>query len=106
MSAYGKLCYFTLEWLRKHSASTCTPNFRTKAALDEGASMSKFEVHCHGGVVCPSCMHTACNGTYFVRKAAVHTTSKKQKYGIRKTPVVYLGIILCLHIHCLRSYRA
>ncbi len=40
---------FTLEWLWKHSCSTCTPNLPTKAVTDPKASESKFKAHYHGG---------------------------------------------------------
>ncbi len=74
----------TLEWLGKHSCSTCTPCVCTKAATDIGASESKFKAYYHGGVVFPSCMHTTGNSIYFMRAAAVYTTSKKQMFAIRK----------------------
>ncbi len=45
-------------------------------------SESKFKAHYHDRAVCASCMHTTCNSMYFVRAAAVHTTSKKQNYAI------------------------
>ncbi len=73
-------------YLRKHSCSACTPNFHTKAATDIRASESKIHKHCHGGVVCPNCMHTACNSMYFERAGAVHTKSKKQKHMIQNAP--------------------
>ncbi len=58
----------TLEWLWKHSCSTWTPKFCAKAATDLGASESKFKAHYHEGVVCPNCLHTACNSMYFIIK--------------------------------------
>ncbi len=45
--------------------------------------------------VCPSCMHTACNSMYFVRAAAVSTTSKKQKYAIWNALCVSDHLSLC-----------
>ena len=35
-------------------------------------------------VVCPNCMHTACNSAYFGRAAAVRTKRKKKKYADSK----------------------
>ncbi len=74
---------FTSEQLRKHFCSTCTPNFRTKALTNIGASESKFKMHYHDGEVCLNCMHTTCNSRYIVRAGAVCSTSKKPKYVIR-----------------------
>ncbi len=53
---------------------------------DIWARGSKFK--CYDKVVCPSCMHTACNSTYFVRTAAVHMKSKKKKYAIWNAAVI------------------
>ena len=36
------------------------------------AQGSKFKAQCYDEVVCPNCMHTECNSTYFVRAAAVY----------------------------------
>ncbi len=76
----------------KTFCSTCSPNFHTKAATDIRASESKFKAHYHGGVVCPSCMCTACNSMYFVRAAAICTTSKKQKNVIQKAPTTFARV--------------
>ncbi len=54
--------------------------------MDVGASESKFKAHYHDGVICPNCVHTACNSMYFVKAAAVHTTSKKHQFAIQHAP--------------------
>ncbi len=81
----------TSEQLKTHSCSTCIPKFCAEAAKDTGASESTLKAHSHDGVVCPICMHTACKSMYFVRAAAVHTTSKKgpsrPMYGGPKEPI-------------------
>ncbi len=95
MSANGNIWMnFTWEWLWHDSCPTCTPNFCIKAATDIGES--KFKGHYHGRVICPNCMHTACNSMCFVRTAAVHT-SKKQKYTIRNAPRVYQAAPPCFY---------
>ncbi len=55
-----------------------------------GALESKFKARYHGGVVCSSCMHTACSSMYFGRAAAVHTTSQKQMYATGNAAFVLL----------------
>ncbi len=55
-----------------------------KAAMNTGVTESKLKAHYHHRVVCPSCLHTACNTMYFFREAAVHTTSKRQKQNAIK----------------------
>ncbi len=57
--------------------------------MDTGAPELKLKAHYHDGVVCPNCMHTACNSMYSVKAAAVRTISKKQKYAIQRTPSVF-----------------
>ncbi len=70
-------------WLLHFSCfSFASKNFCAKAVTDLEASELKFKMHYHDGVVCPNCMHSACNSMYFVRAAAVCTTSKQQKYAI------------------------
>ncbi len=77
---------FTLKCLRKHSDLTCTVvSFCIKAVTDIEASESKFKMHYHDRVVCPICMYTACDSMYFVRAAAGHTISKKQKCDLERT---------------------
>ncbi len=43
---------FTLEWLRKPSGSTCTPNFYTEAATAIGALALKLKANDHDDYKC------------------------------------------------------
>ena len=43
---------------------------------------SKSKVYCHGEVVYPNFVHTACNSMNFVRIDGVCTNSRQKKYAI------------------------
>ncbi len=57
--------------------------------VSQQGSNRPLKAHYHDGVVCSNCMHTACNGMFYLRAAAVRTTSKKQKYVIWNTAFVF-----------------
>ena len=55
---------------------------------------SKFKAQCYDKVVCPNCLHSSCNSTWFVRAAAALTKSRK-KYASWDTGHTYLLNIFC-----------
>lgn len=63
------LCAITLTERAQTNDSTFDSAVMEASATTEGAMTDE--------VVCPDCMHTACNSMYFVRAAAVSTKSKK-----------------------------
>lgn len=44
-----------------------------KKVMNVWARGSKFKADCYDKVLCPNCMHTTCNSTYFVMAAALCT---------------------------------
>ncbi len=100
---YVPLCHVNVNWGR---IANCLPllcilKFHIKAAMDLRASESKFKVHYHDGVICPSCLHTACNSMYLMRAAAA-CTSKKQKYSIWNAPCMLQQLQITDRTSCLR----
>ncbi len=82
----------------------CTPKFHAKTPRDIGASESKSKAHCHDRAVCTSCMHTTCSSMYFVKAAAVCTTSKKQRFAIWNAAwVLYIYRVRHVALPCFYS---
>lgn len=57
-----------------------TSNFVLQKVMNEWARGSE----CYDKVVCPNCMHTTCNSTYFVMAAALYTERKKKTFGTKQ----------------------
>lgn len=74
--------YQLSSWEHRRMTNHCTTSW-------DGcmSKRSTFKVLCYDKVLCPYCIHTACNCMYIVWAATIHTKSKKRSIRFGTQPI-------------------